>query len=357
VERAFRRSHDSTHARRVQPGWRQIVLGLLPSLAAVAVVLFFYSWTSHSSGERSAAQAHELTYPASLISETAQPDGDEWLLPSAAVRIDDLLYVVDTGYHRVLVVDLNGHVVRRIDATTDSRLRLQQPLAIASDGKRLFIASSDPGEIVVTDLEGRVERVITPPLVQPNERPIRPIGLAVTASGTLVVADANNSRVLLLDEEGGIKAAVGTGARADGEVGFNVPSGLAVDRDGYIYVVDTLNGRVVQLSPTGEYVKQLGSLGGSAGNLSRPKGVAVDREGRVFVSDTIMAAVVVFDPGGTYLGAIGRRVRTDPQSDLVLEAPAGLWLSDDQLYVTDRYAGLVTFKVGDQGFRPASPSR
>jgi sugar lactone lactonase YvrE len=102
---------------------------------------------------------------------------------------------------------------------------------------------------------------------------------------------------------------------------------------------------VVKLSPDGEFIRDYGRLGGTAGTLSRPKGVAVDGAGRVFVSDGLLAAVEVFSPDGAYLGVIGRRDPADPTSGSLFQAPAGLWLDGDRLYVTDRFAGLVTFSL------------
>ena len=63
------------------------------------------------------------------------------------------------------------------------------------------------------------------------------------------------------------------------------------------------------------------------------------------MGDGLQAAVEVFAPDGTYLGVIGRRDPADPTSGSLFQAPAGLWLDGDRLYVTDRFAGLVTFSL------------
>ena len=140
----------------------------------------------------------------------------------------------------------------------------------------------------------------------------------------------------------------GTGTRAGGADGFNVPAGLAVDASGNIYVVDVLNGRVVMLSPDGAFLRQFAEFGDSAGKLARPKGVAVDRAGRVFVSDGLQVAVQVFAPDGSYLGYIARRDPADPGSGSLFQAPAGLSLAGNQLLVTDRLGGLVTLRLPDE---------
>ena len=139
----------------------------------------------------------------------------------------------------------------------------------------------------------------------------------------------------------------GTGTRAGGSQGLNVPSGLALDTAGNIYVVDTLNGRIVKLSPEGEFIRDFANLADTAGSLARPKGVAVDGEGRIFVSDGLQAAVEVFGPNGDYLGVIGRRDTEDPGAGSIFETPSGLSLSGDRMIVVDGVLGLIVLELSE----------
>jgi DNA-binding beta-propeller fold protein YncE len=123
-----------------------------------------------------------------------------------------------------------------------------------------------------------------------------------------------------------------------------------------VYVVDTLNGRVVKLSPEGDFLAQFGELGDTAGALARPKGVAVDDAGRVFVSDGLRAALEVFGADGEYLGMIGRRTPEDASSGSIFQAPAGLRIAEDTLYVTDRMSGLVILALAEPAAVPIAPA-
>jgi sugar lactone lactonase YvrE len=152
---------------------------------------------------------------------------------------------------------------------------------------------------------------------------------------------------LFLDDQGALVRSVGTGRRASGSDGFNVPSGLAVDAGGRVYVVDTLNGRVVKLSPEGEYLGDIARLADTVGSLARPKAVAVDAAGRVFVSDGLQAAIEVFEEDGSYIGMIGRRNGDETISDSIFEAPSGMLLEGDTLQVIDAVAGLITFRLSE----------
>jgi DNA-binding beta-propeller fold protein YncE len=335
-----------------------ILLALVGLIAAATLVAGVVSlsagkpliWQGGLNGEETGETGHaegvsQLNYPAEVLQTLQQPSGDTWLLPSSAVSTEGATFVLDTGNDRLLKIGRDGGVAATIDSASTRGLDLRQPLALSSDGQRLFIANSLASDVVVLDLSGAVEKVIRLEPLAAGELTPRPIGVAVTPDGGLAVSDAANHRVLLLDGEGKLVRAVGAGRRADGDDGFNVPGALAVDAAGNIYVVDTLNGRVVKLSPDGQLLTQFGEPGKTAGTLSRPKGVAVDGQGRVFVSDGLLAAVEVFAPDGTYLGVIGRKTVDDPAQGSIFGAPAGLWLTGDTLYVADRFAGLIVLKL------------
>ncbi len=296
-----------------------------------------------------------LAYPATVLSELRQPDGGEWLFPATAVETGGATFVLDTGNDRILKLDTAGHVVATVGGGSGAPT-LRKPMAMATDGQRIYVANSLASQIIVLDLDGQAERALTLEQGPEDRMAPRPIGVAVMPGGGLAVSDADNHRVLFLDGDGRVIKAVGTGTRSGGENGFNVPGALTVDSAGNLYVVDTLNGRVVKLSPDGAFAGEFGELGDTAGTLSRPKGVAVDSSGRVMVSDGLMAAIAVFDPDGTYLGMIGRRHAEDAASGSLFQAPAGLSLAGNTLCVTDRMAGLVKLDLSGETAGEASPS-
>jgi DNA-binding beta-propeller fold protein YncE len=293
-----------------------------------------------------------LVYPSSLAWQLSKPADGAWLMPAASVTVGDEIVVADAGNNRILKMDQAGHVLATFDGASSPGLSLKMPLAIASDGRLLFVANSLAAEVLVLDLSGHVQAAL-PLRPADGERTPRPIGVAVTPNGDILVSDADNHHVSRLRKDGQVLWTAGTGIRAGGAEGFNVPGALTVDQAGNIYVVDTLNGRVVELSPDGAFVRQFGQLGDAAGTLSRPKGVAVDADGRVFVSDGLLAAVEVFAPDGAYLGVIGRSDPNDPASSSVFVAPAGLSLAGGQLLVTDRFAGVIAFQLRGVASRAA----
>ena len=328
------------------PRARMLSLAALAVLA-LAAIAFVFPALLPLKGESSTARVSTAVYPSSVAWTLQQPGEGEWLMPADAVRIGEAIFVADTGNNRILKLEQDGRRVTVLGSHGDAGPALQMPMAIATDGQRLFIANSLGGNVVVLDPSGRLESIIALPADATGGTP-RPIGLAVTGDGGLVVSDAEHHRVLRLNATGALVWSTGTGTRAGGVEGFNVPAALTVDDAGNIYVVDTLNARVVELSPAGLFVRQVGERGDTAGTLARPKGVAVSETGDIFVSDGLLAAVEVFDASGGYLGLIGRQDPTDPKSSSVLVAPAGISLVGRSLLVADRHAGLVAFDLGNR---------
>jgi sugar lactone lactonase YvrE len=321
----------------------------LLALAAVGLLFSAATWLILPAiipigGAASGVRVSRLVYPAPLARSIAAPAGGSWTIPVDAVRVGDATFVLDTGNNRVLKLDSAGRVIATFGGQLSARVSLQLPMAIATDGQRLFIANSLDPSIVVMDLSGEVQRALLLP-AGVNGKPARPVGVAVLPDGGVVVSDAENHQVLRFTEGGDVLWTAGTGTRAGGAEGFNVPGALAVDAAGNVYVVDTLNARVVELSPGGAFLREFGRRGDTAGSLARPKGVAVDAAGRVFVSDGLLVAVEVFAPDGRYLGLIGRRDMRDLNSGSLFTAPAGLSIADGSLLVTDRYAGVLSFSL------------
>jgi DNA-binding beta-propeller fold protein YncE len=287
-----------------------------------------------------------LNYPAQVTQSIGQPVGGTWTLPTSVATIHDTKFVLDTGNNRILELDADGRLGAVLDSSSDERLALWQPMSIATDGSRLFVANSLAGEILVLNPAGTVDSVISLE-GRPGDKTPRPIGVAIEGDGRIIVSDADNHRVLILSAQGSLLSSFGTGTRAGGPQGLNVPGGIALDAAGDIYVVDTLNGRIVKLSPDGEFIRDFASLADTAGSLARPKGVAVDEKGRIFVSDGLQAAIEVFGPNGEYLGVIGRRDAKDPGAGSIFEEPFGLSLSGDTMMVVDGVLGLIVLQLSE----------
>ena len=168
----------------------------------------------------------------------------------------------------------------------------------------------------------------------------RPRDLAITADGSIYVADTDNNRIQHLSADGTVLQVWGTFADitngpADGGT-FNQPWGIAVGQDGSVYVADTWNHRIQKFTPDGQFLKMWGyfGTGETPDALWGPRDVAVDPQGRVFVTDTGNKRVVVFDPDGNFITQFGSAGLDQGQFD----EPTGLAIDKQgNVYVADTW--------------------
>src|SRR3972149_5249523 len=94
------------------------------------------------------------------------------IAPAAPVAGGGPPFVLDPGNDRLLKIGQDGGVAATIDSASTKGLDLRQPLALSSDGHRLFIANSLASDVVVLDLSGAVEKVIRlEPLAVGGQKP------------------------------------------------------------------------------------------------------------------------------------------------------------------------------------------
>lgn len=139
----------------------------------------------------------------------------------------------------------------------------------------------------------------------------QPKGLAADSKGNIYVADAENHAIRKIDTSGNVTTFAGNGVfgSKDGkgkEASFKSPQDVAVTADGTVYVADTLNNairkiaadgtvttlnalsnRVVevvpgQVVPAGDFAD--GAL--ASAKFNEPTGLAVDASGNLYVSDS-----------------------------------------------------------------------
>jgi serine/threonine-protein kinase len=124
-----------------------------------------------------------------------------------------------------------------------------------------------------------------------------PAGVAVSADGSLFVADRINHRIRKISSSGVVTTFAGNGVAgfSDGigtAAQFNYPMNLAFDQSGNIVVADSNNHKIRKITQTGEVTTIAGNVSGfadgtgTAAKFNYPEGVAVDNSGNVFVTDT-----------------------------------------------------------------------
>jgi sugar lactone lactonase YvrE len=186
-----------------------------------------------------------------------------------------------------------------------------------------------------------------------------PSAVALAADGTVYVADTDNHAVRKVAPDGTVTTIAGDGspgaadsaAAGPGGARFDRPMGIALAADGSLVVADTGNHTIRRIAPDGTVTTLAGAAGepgsadgdGSAvARFDGPEAVAVDRTGRILVADTRNHLVRAIDPGSrevsTVAGQAGVGGAVDGTgTEAVLDLPAALALDKDgNIFVANR---------------------
>ncbi len=136
-----------------------------------------------------------------------------------------------------------------------------------------------------------------------------PQGVAVDASGVVLVSDTGNHRIRVVTP-GGVVSTLAGGSESDSADGlgtaasFSSPTSLAIHPSGGAVVVEMYRARVRTVSASGAVATLAGSGFqeypardglGTAASFSYPKGVAVDGAGAVYVADSSNVRIIAAD--------------------------------------------------------------
>lgn len=174
------------------------------------------------------------------------------------------------------------------------------------------VAIGDDGVVSVLDVTGRIQRfdllnAYLDTVTLPDTSLGNPQYIATGRSGTLLVADTHNNRILRLGVDGAfhpvMDAAADSPASATaGELFW--PCAVAESPDGFIYTIEYGgHDRVQKWSGKGEWIAAWGRFGTGNGEFRRPSGLAIGDDGEIFVADSVNNRIQVFAPDGKWLRA------------------------------------------------------
>ena len=188
-----------------------------------------------------------------------------------------------------------------------------------------------------------------------------PIDLVVDAQGRVYVLDSARNKapagpetgaVQVFDADGQFRAEWGAYGAEPGEL--SGPFGIGLAPDGTLLIAEADNSRVQRFTPEGELLDGWGGPGSGDGHFINAMDAAVDAQGRVFVTDYLNSRVQVFAHDGRFLGAWGEYGTAAGQFATALGVAVG---SDGTVYVTDGVKRLQAFRVGDLPVAgPATPA-
>jgi DNA-binding beta-propeller fold protein YncE len=121
----------------------------------------------------------------------------------------------------------------------------------------------------------------------------------------LVVVDAMNFRVQVLDRSGTYRYSIGSAG--DGVGSIFRPKGIGYDSEDHLYIVDGLWGVVQVFNDKGQLLYYFGQKGTGLGDFQLPAGLQIDKQDRIYVVDSFNRRVQVFHYHGTAQPADGRK--------------------------------------------------
>jgi len=208
-----------------------------------------------------------------------------------AVDRDGNIIVVEPHYSRVNLFTPEGALLMRWGEKGTNDGQFSFPRAAAVNSRQEWFVS----EYGVVD---RVQKFAIEPGPPPHLRFLasygqagsapgefnRAEGLRVDAEDHVLVADAVNHRIQVLDAEGRFLRTFGRAGEAAGELSY--PYDVCEDRAGRIFVCEFGNSRIQVFDAEGHSIEMLGGPGAAPGRFNNPWGVALDSHGNLYVADS-----------------------------------------------------------------------
>ena len=179
---------------------------------------------------------------------------------------EDIKYVADMQRKQVVAFDKNDHFLK----TYGSKEIFEKPVAVAVDGKRIYVVDMDKEQLFILDRDtGHVIKIIG----EKGEF-FKPSHVTVGPSGNVFVTDAFHFVIKKFSPDGKFLNAIGF--HGDQIGGFARPKGVAVDKNGRLYAVDAAFENVQIFDDQGRILLFFGGPGSALGNLYLPSGIAID---------------------------------------------------------------------------------
>lgn len=246
----------------------------------------------------------------------------------------------------------------RFDSPSGLALDPQGVLYVADTGNNAIRRVTPDGRVTTIAGDGRPGHQDGP---GPQARFNGPIGVAIDASGRIIVADTYNDRLRAIDANGVVTTLAGGPTpglidRPGLDARFDTPTGVAIDAAGNILVADTGNDLIRVVSPTGAVTTRVPT----AAALVRPTGIAAGPGGEIYVSDE-RGRIIEGTPTGDWrvLAGSSPGFADGPGPDARFRRPSGVAVAaPGRLVVADSGNALLRLVIAslpDRMRLPASP--
>ena len=227
------------------------------------------------------------------------------------------LIVADSGTSTIKKIKPNGEIelvagVENQTGFADGEAKaalFNAPIGVAVAGEKIYVADTYNDKIRVIE-NGKVSTLAGSGEgfadgVGSQAKFDTPCGIAILNDGKIIVADANNRRLRVVEADGKTSTLSGNGTvdLVDGSLGdaiFVQPTAISIAKSGAIYIADGNAIRVIEnrLIPLVKTISndRRGFADGilTDARFNRPSGLAFDESGNLFVADSENQSVRVF---------------------------------------------------------------
>ena len=226
--------------------------------------------------------------------------GDGLFTRSHGLRIDRQgnLWATDVGGHIVVKMSRDGKTLLTIgtkgeagewnEAAGSRKLNQPNDVVIAENGDIFIAQGHTPGptgdaRVLKFDKDGKFVKSWGGKGSGPGQFQVAH-GIAIDSKGLLWVADRENQRIQLFDQNG-------TFVR---EIKYKgLPCSLDIGRQ-FIYMVNGFAGQVLRMDLNGKVLAAMGKPGKGPGEFGEAHMIAVNQKDEIYVADSVNAALVKF---------------------------------------------------------------
>lgn len=239
---------------------------------------------------------------------------------------DGTMYVADTGNNRVVAFDSEGRfkfefggfgVAKPAAGATKTwqpgLMNYPTDVAVGDDGS-VYVADFRNDQIQVFDDQGRFLRAFPDAETRVGKGTSGQGGKGIAVTSLTVVGDrvyaSDRYQIVVFTADGEFVSQFGRPGSGEGH--FDHPNGVAVTAGGTLVVADSSNNRVVGSTIDGEYKWSTGKPYGipdspsAEAQFSVPRGMAALSDGELIVADAALSQLVTLSPGGEVLNRYGR---------------------------------------------------
>ncbi len=201
---------------------------------------------------------------------------------------DDFLFT-DSYLNKIFLLNADK---KECSVLNDS-LKLDKPTGIAYSevNNEIWVLETGAHRILVLNEKGDIIRTIGSRGTAKGEFNF-PTHLWIDKKGNAYVVDAMNFRVQVFNNKYEVISVFGSNGDATGF--FASPKGIATDSYGNIYIVDALFHAVQVFDIHGNFLYTFGSQGHETGEFWMPSGIYIDKKNMIYIADSYNSRIQEF---------------------------------------------------------------